>query len=578
MTEITGGKLFARALRAEGIEFLFGLPSPEIDPLLAELEDHGIRLVPVRHEAAGVHMAEGLYKTTGQAAAVLGNPGPGSANLLSGVIAALHEGVPVLAITSQHRLGIVYPSPPSTFQGQDQLELFRPAVKWGGPIFEWARIPEVLRLAFREMWNGRPGPVHIELPAPILYEEGEDESAPVIPPSAYRIGGPQPSGEQLDEAAALLGGARHPLVIVGSGVDRAGAGAAGIEIAELLGCPLMCTMAGRASAPNDHANYVFGFGPAGDEARSQADVLLVAGSRLGNLDVPYDAYWGDPHGKRLIQIDIDPRHFGVTRALALGILADARPALEGIATRLRAMQLPPREAGDLARYRELDQEVKLAQAGPILEWEGPGIHPAHAIGAIGAFFGTDAVYTVDGGNTALWAYSILPPTRPRSYHSILELGMLGTGIPGAIGAKLGAPTREVVCISGDGAAGFNIMEMQSAAREGLPITVIVFAEGAWTMEESNELELYGTTFGTAQGEIRWDLVAQGLGCYGEYVERIEDLDPALRRAREHDGPRLICLRTDHDANLDVPADMQARFFAVYNGPVVEETELSAATH
>ncbi len=172
MTEITGGKLFARALRAEGIEFLFGLPSPEIDPLLAELGDHGIRLVPVRHEAAGVHMAEGLYKTTGKAAAVLGNPGPGSANLLSGVIAALHEGVPVLAITSQHRLGIVYPSPPSTFQGQDQLELFRPAVKWGGPIFEWARIPEVLRLAFREMWNGRPGPVHIELPAPILYEDG----------------------------------------------------------------------------------------------------------------------------------------------------------------------------------------------------------------------------------------------------------------------------------------------------------------------------------------------------------------------------------------------------------------------
>ena len=126
MTEITGGELFARALQAEGIEFLFGLPSPEIDPLLVELEAHGIRLVPVRHEAAAVHMAEGLYKTTGKVAAVLGNPGPGSANLLPGVLTALHEGVPVLVITSQHRLGIVYPSPPSTFQGQDQLDLFRP--------------------------------------------------------------------------------------------------------------------------------------------------------------------------------------------------------------------------------------------------------------------------------------------------------------------------------------------------------------------------------------------------------------------------------------------------------------------
>ena len=109
--------------------------------------------------------------------------------------------------------------------------------------------------------------------------------------------------------------------------------------------------------------------------------------------------------------------------------------------------------------------------------------------------------------------------------------MLGTGIPSAIGAKLGAPDREVVCLTGDGAAGFNIMEMQSAAREGLAVTTVVFAEGSWTMEEPNELELYGTTFGTAQGEIRWDLVAAGLGCHSEYVDRIEDLEPALRGRR-----------------------------------------------
>jgi acetolactate synthase I/II/III large subunit len=159
MAELNGGQLLARCLAGEGIRFVFGLPSPEIDPLLAALEGHGMRLVPVRHEAGGAHMAEGLYKSTGQVAAVVGNPGPGSANLLAGVITARHEGVPMLAITSQHRLGIVYPSPPSTFQGQDQLDIYKPAVKWSGPIFSWDRIPEVVRLAFREMWTGRPGPV-----------------------------------------------------------------------------------------------------------------------------------------------------------------------------------------------------------------------------------------------------------------------------------------------------------------------------------------------------------------------------------------------------------------------------------
>jgi acetolactate synthase-1/2/3 large subunit len=516
-------------------------------------------------------MAEGLYKTTGKVAAVLGNPGPGSANLLPGVVTALHEGVPVLAITSQHRLGIVYPSPPSTFQGQDQLDLFRPAVKWGGPVFEWARIPEVLRLAFREMHNGRPGPVHVELPAPILYETGDDQTAPVLPPAAYRAGAPQPSDRQLDEAAAFLAAAKRPVLIAGSGVDRAGAQDAALEIAELLGCPAISTMAGRASVPADHPNYVFGFGPAGDLARGEADVLLVAGSRVGNLDVPYDSYWGDPAGQRLIQIDIDPRHFGVTRPVHLGILADARVALDGIASRLRATDRKARDGTDLARYRKLDEEVRNQMAAPILQWQGPGIHPAHALGAIGAVFGPDAVYTVDGGNTSLWAHSMLPPTRPRSYHSILELGMLGTGIPSAIGAKLGAPDREVVCVTGDGAAGFNVMELQTAAREGIDVTVIVFAEGAWTMEEINELQLYGTTFGTAQGEIRWDLVAQGLGCDSEYVETVEDLDPALRRARDHSGPSLVCVRTDHAANLAVPAEMTARFFEVYFGPAKPTT-------
>lgn len=567
MAEITGGELFARALATEGVQYLFGLPSPEVDPLLAQLDAHGIRLVPVRHEAAGVHMAEGLYKTTGRAAAVLGNPGPGSANLLPGVITARHEGVPVLVVTSQHRLGIVYPSPPSTFQGQDQLEVFQPVVKWGGPILEWGRIPEVLRLAFREMWSGRPGPVHVELPAPVLYETGEEATAPVLPPAAYRPPLPQASEAQLSQAAELLAGAERPLVMSGTGVDRAGANEALIEVVELLGCPVTTTMAGRASVSREHPNYVFGFGAAGDLARREADVILVAGSRMGNLDLPYDKYWGDQAGQRLIQIDVEPRNMGVTRPLTLGIVADVRHALTGLAARLLSNGIARRDGADLARYREADEAWREAQFASVAEWEGPGIHPAQAMELVGRVFGEEAVYVVDGGNTALWAYSFLGPTAPRSYHSILELGMLGSGIPSAIGAKLGAPEREVVCVTGDGAAGFNFMEMQSAARENLSMTAIVFAEGSWTMEEPNELALYGRTFGTEQGQVRWDVVAEGLGCHSEYAEQLEDVEPALRRALEADGPTVVCLRTNHDANLAVSPDMMGRFFEVYSGPL-----------
>src|ERR1700678_2877587 len=204
MTEVTGGELLGGAVAKEGGMFVFGLPRPEIAPFPAALESNGIRFVPVRHEAAGVHMAEGLYKTAGEVSIVLGNPGPGSANLLPGLVTARHEGVPVLAITSQHRAGIVYPSTPATFQGQDQLDLFKAAVKWGAPVFEWSRIPELVRMAFREMWAGRPGPVQLEIPLTSLYAPGEPESATIYPPEAGRSGQPQISNVQLAAAADLL--------------------------------------------------------------------------------------------------------------------------------------------------------------------------------------------------------------------------------------------------------------------------------------------------------------------------------------------------------------------------------------
>ena len=566
MTELTGGELLARALANEGVKFVFGLPCPEVDPLLAALEDNGIRLVPIRHEAAAVHMAEGLYKTTGQVAVVLGNPGPGSANLLPGMLTAKHEGVPVLAITSQHRLGVVYPSTPATFQGQDQLDLFKPVTKWNGPVFEWTRIPELVRLAFREMWSGRPGPVQLEVPAPVLYATGDPATARILPAASGRAPLPEASDAQLTAAAELLAGAKRPVIFAGSGVDRGRANDALLALAELLQCPVIPSMAARSVVPHDHPLYFNSQSPAADDLRRNADVLLVVGSRVGNLDVPFDKYWGDPQHCRLIQIDVEPRDMGVSRPLELGILSDARPALEGLAEKLKGRGLASHGRSDVAAQRLVHDGWMKTLADAVAAWEGSGIHPAHAIGTVGAVFGRDAVYCTDGGMTSLWAAMALPSTRPSSYHGILELGMLGTGIPSAIGAKLGAPERDVVCVTGDGAAGFNAMELQTAAREGLGITFVVMAESEWTMEIINEVAQWGRTFGTAMGEVRWDKVAEGLGCHGEFVDALDELPAALTRARAAAGPAVVCVKTSKEANLAVPEQGIARFFEVYNGP------------
>ncbi len=567
MSEISGGQALARCLAQEGIRFVFGLPCPEIDPFLAALDENGIRLVPVRHEAAAAHMAEGLYKTTGQVAAVLGNPGPGSANLLPGVITARHEGVPLVAITSQHTLDIVYPSPPSTFQGQDQLAVFAAAVKWGGPIFDYNRIAEVTRLAFREMWAGRPGPIHLEIPSPVMYETGDESALRLVSPERYRAGLAQPSEAQLEQAADLLARAERPAVIAGAGVDRADANDALLRVVEKLGCPVIGTMAGRSVVPRDHPQHVLGFSEASDLVRREADVILVVGSRMGNLDLPFDKYWGDPDAQQIIQIDVDPRHLGVSRPIALGIVADARVSLEGLLQLLDKRGALRDTSVDLARYQEVNRANQAALLEAVTSWSGEGIHPAQVMREVGAAFGSDAIYTTDGGNTSLWAMLGLPPTRPRSYLNILELGMLGTGIPSAIGAKLGSPERDVVCVTGDGAAGFNFMEMQSAAREGLAVTTVVCSEGSWTMEEPNERMRYGRTFGTDQGEIRWDRVAEGLGCEGYFVEQAKELAPALESARKSGRPAVVCVRTSRDANMALPGDVMGRFVEVYQGPM-----------
>jgi acetolactate synthase-1/2/3 large subunit len=566
MSDITGGELLARALANEGVKLVFGLQSPEIDPFLAALDSNGLRFVTVRHEAAAVHMAEGLYKATGQVAAVLGNPGPGSANLLPGIVTARHEGVPVVAITPQHRLGIVYPSTPATFQGQDQLDLFKPAVKWGAPIFEWTRIPEVVRMGFREMWAGRPGPIQLEVPGPVLYASGDPATAPIYPSECGRASGPQPSDAQLDLAAELLATANAPVIFAGCGVDRAHANEALVEVAELLRSPVVPSLAGRGILPHDHPLYFHSQSPAADALRRQADVVLVVGSRVGNLDVPFDKYWGDPARCRVIQVDIDPRHIGVSRPVALGIIADARATLEGLAAKLRDRRIAGHARTDLASRRADHAGWAESLAGSIAAWHGPGIHPGQACAAVGSVFGRDAVYCVDGGMTSLWAGLALPSTRPSSFHAILELGMLGVGIPAAVGARLGDASREVVCVTGDGAAGFNVMELQTAARERLKVIVVVMAEGEWSMEIPNEMQHWGRTFGTAMGEVRWDRVAEGLGCRGELVDSIAALQPALERARAHPGPALVCVRTSRDANLSVPQAILDRFFEVYFGP------------
>ena len=567
MTHVSGGELLARSLANEGIRHVFSLPSPELDPILAALDDHGIRQVTFHDEIAGVHMAEGLYRETGQVGVVMGNPGPGAGSLFTGALTALSEGIPMVLVSAQGYPAVSYPSGPEVYQGNDQGATFRPFVKHSAPILVWERIPEIVRQAFREMWHGRPGPVHLDVPASVSYREGDPAAAPILPPGAYRAGPPQPGAAQVRQAADLLAGARRPIVVAGTGVDRGEANAELMRVVELLNCPVVCSVAGRSAVPADHPNRFFAYGAGADTARREADVFLVAGTRMGLLDVPWDKYWGDPAGQRVIQIDIDSRNMGLTRPLTLGIVADAKPTLAAIGDELAARKTAARDGADLARYRALDNAYWAEQLAAVAQHSGPSLHPVEVVAAAHAVFGPEAAYFADGGNTSLWACGTLPTTAPRGFHGVFEFGMLGFGIPGAIGGRLGDPGREAVVLTGDGAAGYHVMELQTAAHLGIKVTVVVFSDGQWSMERINATERWGRTFGTAMGPIRWEVVAEGLGCRGFHAETREDLTAALTAARAGDGPTLVSVRTDADANaFSLPPDLKARFLEVYLGP------------
>ena len=569
MAELTGGELILKCLQKEGVKRIFGLPDASYNPLIGNAEKFGIRWIVPRHESAAVHMAEGVFKTTGEIPVVASGAGPGTANLVSGIICAREEGVPVIAITGQRRVEVIYPSRSGVFQGIDQYDIFKPITKWNTVVHSWDRIPEVVERGFREALVGRPGPVQIDIPDTIMYETGDESRVNFLEPYQYRAPAPQASEEQIKEVAELLAKAKNPLVIGGTGVLNSGSSASLRELVELLNCPTITSMSARSVFPNDHPNYIFGLMAGGLAARTEADVVLAVGTRLGELDLPWQQFWGDIDKQKLIQVDIDPKNIGANWPVAVGVVANAKPFLEGLIACLKDMKVKP-SSGEMAKkYHSMNDEQWDAQMGPISEYSGERVHPAHSVEIAREVFPPDAINIGDGGNTSLYNAVFTKFTVPRTSLGIFEFGHLGTGIPYAIGAKLANPDKDVYVITGDGAAGFNFMEVETAVREDVKITVIVHAEEAWCMEEIGQIVELGpeNTIGCRQWPTRWDKVAEGLGAYGQYVDNRDDLKEALTRAKESALPAVVCVKTDKMSNLIPPAaDI---FSIVYTGPEAE---------
>jgi len=566
MTEITVGELLAQCLQAEGIELMFGIIDGAHIPFTAIAPRYGIRHINCRHEEGAVHLAEGYTRISRKPSVVIGSPGPGGANMLAGVASAYAEGHPIIAIACSRRRITTDPDRGGAWQSTDLVEMAKPITKYSALVRQPERLPEMMRAAFRAALTGRPGPVFIAIPDEFMSMKIDSSKAPVYPSSQYRMvnmGAGDPAW--IEQAAALLVNAKRPFLHAGKGVLWADAAAEFNDLGNHLAAGLSTSLGARGVVPEDHPHYFFMFDmQATALARNEADVVLVVGSRLGEYDgwgIPPG--WCDPAKQKTIQIDVDPNCIGLNRPVDLGIVADAKAALAKLLAAVKEQTQPRTEMPDLARYRELSQQTMVQGMQYITAEPTHGLNPGQMVFNARTFFPRNAVTVLDGGNTTLWGVAYNQIFEPYSFLYSVKMGYLGTGLPFAIGAKLADPERQVYCITGDGALGFNIMEMETALREDIPLVVIVAVDDGWGMERS-AYTFQGYPPEQHQGvdlsgQLRYDLIAQGMGCYGEKVDDLEQFAPALERAVASGKPALLHVTVDQAINADPPGYQQFRY-------------------
>ncbi len=556
MAKISGGELLLRTLHEYGVTTLFGVLDGSHNPILAVIDKYHMRFISARHESAAAHMAEAWARIRGEPGIVSTGIGPGALNTLAGVGVANAEGSPLIVFTGQRRRDIITPDRGGGFQVAPLVDLYRPVSKWATGAREWRRIPELVAKAYRAATSGRPGVAYVELPEDLLNETRDESLAHIEPRDRVvvtRLGPGDPGA--IAQAAELLVHAQRPLLHAGHGVRWANAWKEFQALAEYLGATVTTTLAARGIVPEDHPHYI----PilAQDiltAAQQEADVVLAVGTQLGELDgwgLP--PWWGDPAQQKFIHIDADPTIIGRNRPVDVGIIADARKALQALFEAVQARTKPRAPHPALKRYQQ-DKETWRQQLEQATQVSMGGINPGRMVQEVRAFFPRDAIMVMDGGNTSLWCLNFHPIYAPRSFLYTAKFGHLGSGLPYAIGAQLAAPDRPVYLISGDGAMGFNVQELETAARYQVPIVVIVAVDRGWGMERTSQMaagipnlvetELYP--------ETRFDRVAEGFGCHGEYVEHLADLRPALERATSSGRPALIQVMVDPMANMAPP--------------------------
>ena len=547
---MSGAKMLLECLAREGADCIFGYPGGVTLPFYDALYEHPIRHVLVRHEENACFSAQGYAMATGKVGVCCATSGPGATNLITGLVNALLDSTPIVAITGQVATKLIGSD---AFQEADTFGISRSCTKHNYLVKNLADLPQVVHEAFYIAASGRPGPVLIDVPKDVFQGQARYSPISAIHLPGYKVPTDGHTG-QIRRAAQMISEAQRPLIYAGGGIVSSGASAELQSLVETADIPAVCTIMGLGALPSEHPNFISMPGMHGSYAANMAlthtDLLIALGVRFDDRVTGRLSAFA-PHAK-VIHVDVDPAEIGKNRIPDLPIVGDARRVLQKLNKFLAEPGPAVAESTTTARKAWWHQVRQWMAEHPLVAPPpSDDIKPQHLMQEIDRISGGRAIVASDVGQHQMWAAQLIRFNEPRLWLNSGGLGSMGFGLPAAIGAQFAHPGKLVFAIVGDGGFQMSIPELATLANYGLPVKIVVSNNGYLGMVRQWQELFFNNRLSSVQLDTFPDaqMLAGAYGIKGRTIERPDELGPALRAAVDEPGPYLLNVRVAQTENV-----------------------------
>jgi acetolactate synthase-1/2/3 large subunit len=547
-TAMTGATSLVKSLEAANVDVMFGIPGGAILPAYDPIYDSTIRHILVRHEQGAGHAATGYAQVTGRAGVCIATSGPGATNLVTPLADAAMDSVAVVAITGQVPSVAIGTD---AFQEADIRGITMPFTKHNFLVTNPDEIPRVIAEAFHIATSGRPGPVLVDIAKDALQKQTSYNWPTSIELAGYK---PQiqPNQGAINDAAALIAQSAKPVFYVGGGVIKANAARELLELAQLLGAPVVTTLMARGAFPDSHPLHLGMPGMHGTVAAvtalQKADLLITLGARFDDRVTGKLSTFAQ--NAKVIHADIDPAEIGKNRYADVAVIGDVRETIKALIPALSAALAKGR--ADLSPW--ITSMNKLKSTYP-LGYDVPtdgALSPQFVIERLGKICGPDTIFAAGVGQHQMWASQFISYEKPRTWLNSGGAGTMGYAVPAAMGAKVGAPDTTVWAIDGDGCFQMTNQELVTCALNNIPIKVAIINNESLGMVRQWQTLFYDSRYSNTSLESKrvpnFPMLAEAMGCVGLSCENPADVDATIEKAMSiNDQPVVVDFRVHRDA-------------------------------